>query len=188
MNECLAVIRERTSETEHDLPTRKSVLPCTHDYQARTAGESSLSILSVIQEHILPIITVLTMCCISTGWTVIFNSHSVSSKCQNVIYSYSLLWGQPLYQSRMGCVRALWRKQHSLSSRSQMSKEEQEEGWHECPPGGSVGSFLSLSVALPSHAYKWEKGLSCSSWTSNDILSSSKSYKRKEKTQNCDAE
>lgn len=159
-------------------PTKKkSVLPCACMIIRPEPLENNHLpiILSMIQKHIPPIIAVLTVCCTSRGLTFIFNSHSVSSKCQNVIYSYPRLWGQPVYQSRMGCVCVM---EEAAKSFLTQPDEEQEESWHEHPPGGSVWPVLSLSTALPSQAYKWEKGLSCSSCTSNDILSSSKSCRR----------
>lgn len=119
--------------SEHELPPKKkkriSVLPCTHMIiKPEPLKNHHLPIiLSVIQEHTLPIIAVLTECCTSRGLTFTCNSHSVSSKCQNVIYSYPWLWGQPLYQSRMGCGRALWRKQQSLSSGSQMRNRKRAD-------------------------------------------------------------
>lgn len=85
-------------------PPKKSVLPCTHMIIRPELLENHHLpiILSVIQEHTLPKIAGLTVCCTSRGLTFIFNSYSVSSKCQNFIYSYPQLLGQPLYQSRMG--------------------------------------------------------------------------------------
>lgn len=181
MNECLAIILERTSKTERDLPQNNRSSPALAWLSAHICrGASSPS--HQPPGTYTPMIAEQTVCCTGRGLTFLFNSHPASSKCQNVTFSYPPAVRTVSLTEQDGVCESVM--EEAAESFLIQPDEEQEECRHERPPGGSVKPFLSLFMTFFfcccfSHSYKWEKGLSCSSWTSNDILSSNKSYNKK---------